>query len=140
MWPAILSVLGPIVGKVIDKIPNKEERELARLSLEKELAEQETKLLEIVISSANKQSDVNAVEAANSNVFVSGWRPALGWVCGAGMSWVFVIQPLATWICAAVGHPVNLPDLNSGNLMELVLGMLGLGGLRTFEKVKGVAR
>lgn len=81
-----------------------------------------------------QQADINAAEAANPNIFVSGWRPAIGWIGAAGLAYQYVVRPFAI---GAGWH--DLPSLDS-SLMELVTAMLGLGGLRTFEKIKGVAR
>jgi hypothetical protein len=80
-----------------------------------------------------KQAEVNAAEASNTNVFVSGWRPAIGWVGAAGLSYQFILRPILVGMGWA-----SLPTLD-GSLMELVFAMLGFGGLRTYEKVKGVA-
>lgn len=80
------------------------------------------------------QTDVNAVEAANPNIFVSGWRPMIGWIGAAGLAYQYVIRPLATGFGV-----VGLPPLD-GSLMELVVGLLGFGGLRTFEKYKGLTK
>jgi len=80
------------------------------------------------------QSQTNTAEAANPNLFVSGWRPAIGWIGAAGLAYQYVIRPLA----AATGYG-TYPALD-GSLMELVMAMLGLAGLRTYEKKIGVAR
>jgi hypothetical protein len=80
------------------------------------------------------QSQTNIAEATNPNLFVSGWRPAIGWIGAAGLAYQYVIRPLAT----ATGYG-TYPALD-GSLMELVMAMLGLAGLRTYEKKIGVAR
>lgn len=87
---------------------------------------------------AQMQADVNKVEAANSNFFVAGWRPAVGWVCSIGLLTQFIVAPLATWASGLFGKTVTFPSLDMGTLLTLLLGMLGLGGMRTFEKVNGV--
>lgn len=86
------------------------------------------------------QTEINAVEAAHENVFVSGWRPALGWTCAFAFGFIYVVGPMITWLSTMAGNPIPLPSFNVDALMGLTLGMLGLGGLRTYEKVKGVAR
>jgi hypothetical protein len=86
------------------------------------------------------QLKVNEVEAANPSVFVSGWRPFVGWVCTAALAIQFIISPTASWIAALLGHAVAFPSLDMGTLLTLLGGMLGLGGLRTVEKINGVAR
>ena len=85
------------------------------------------------------QMAVNAAEAANPSVFTSGWRPWIGWVCGAALAFQYVVAPLAVWLSAVVGHPLPVPPSLDNILLELMFGMLGMGGLRTFEKIKGVA-
>lgn len=85
------------------------------------------------------QIQVNMAEAASTSMFVAGWRPAIGWVCAAALAYQYLMRPLLSWGLAVVGHPIPpMPGLDQ-NLWELMLGMLGIGGLRTFEKVKGVA-
>ena len=82
---------------------------------------------------------VDAVEAASKSTFVAGWRPGIGWVCGAAMAYAYIVQPLGGFLLAAVGHPVALPAVSLSELMPVLLGMLGLGAMRTVEKVQGVA-
>jgi hypothetical protein len=86
------------------------------------------------------QSDVNAVEAANTNVFVSGWRPFIGWTCGLALAYQYVLAPLTMWITLTMGVHLAPPPKLDDMLWQLVFAMLGMGGLRTFEKIKGVAR
>jgi len=85
------------------------------------------------------QTDINKVEASNPSLFVSGWRPAIGWVCALALFYQYLIRPLATSILPAFN--ITLPPLMGldDNLWQLMMGMLGMGGLRTFEKVQGVA-
>lgn len=87
------------------------------------------------------QIAVNSSEALHSSVFVAGWRPFIGWVCGCGFFYQYIVRPLLPWTLtvAGVSDVPALPALD-GSLMELTIGMLGLGALRTFEKSKGVAR
>lgn len=84
------------------------------------------------------QLGVDKQEAASPNWMVAGWRPAVGWVCAAGIAVQFVFGPLATWISGLLRHPVVVPPLDLSTLMTLLLGMLGMGGMRTYEKTKGV--
>jgi hypothetical protein len=86
------------------------------------------------------QVEVNKVEAGHSSVFVAGWRPSIGWVCAAGLAWAFVVAPIASWSLMVLGIKAELPAIQFDHLFELVLAMLGIGGLRTFEKLRGVAR
>ena len=128
-------ILGPAINKILDLIPNSNER--ARAKEEFELA-----LLDPSVEAQTAQTEINKIEAAHSNVFVSGWRPAIGWTCGLGIMWSFFMEPILTWV-AVTFHVVELetlPGLDTGPLLTLVMAMLGLGTLRTFEKKNGVAR
>lgn len=82
------------------------------------------------------QSDINKVEAANEHIFVSGWRPFIGWVCGVALAYHFILQPVIAFIASAAGHPIALPVFDMGTLYTVLMGMLGLGTMRTFEKMK----
>jgi hypothetical protein len=87
------------------------------------------------------QMAVNAAEATHSSIFVAGWRPAIGWTCAAALAYQYVITPLAMWGSQVTGHPLPLPAIRiDEQLWELTTAMLGMGGLRTFEKLKGVAK
>lgn len=116
--------------KVIDKfVPDPEAKVKAEQALRADL-----------MAWDKSQTDVNTVEAQHENVFVAGWRPALGWTCAFAFAFIYVVGPMITWLTTLMGNPVPLPSFNVDALMGLTLGMLGLGGLRTYEKVKGVAR
>jgi hypothetical protein len=80
------------------------------------------------------QTDVNAVEAANPNIFVSGWRPMIGWIGAAGLAYQYIFRPLGVGF-----YGIALPPLD-GSLMELVVGLLGFGGMRSWEKYKGLTK
>jgi len=84
------------------------------------------------------QADVNKVEAANPKVFIAGWRPFIGWVCGTGLATQFIVGPFVTWIASLSGRPVAFPALDMGTLLTLLMAMLGFGGMRTYEKISGV--
>lgn len=87
------------------------------------------------------QIEVNKVEAASSSIFKSGWRPFIGWVCGTAFAYHFVLQPLLVFILTYAGYPVPaLPEFDMASLMTVLGGLLGLGGLRTFEKYKGITK
>ena len=122
-----LGAVADLAAVAINKIwPDKSEAERAQLAA--------------AVSLVQGQLEVNRAEAASSSVFTSGWRPAIGWVCGAALAYTYIVYPLVMWACAIWGPAVMPPKLgNDGMLYELLLGMLGLGGLRTFEKIKGVA-
>jgi hypothetical protein len=85
------------------------------------------------------QVTIDTAEASSSSPFASGWRPFIGWTCGAGFAVQFIVAPLATWVAGLVGHPLTFPPLDLATMLPLLGGMLGLGTLRTVEKVKGAA-
>ena len=128
-----VSALLDIGGKVFDRVfPDPAQAAAAKLELMK--LQQNGELTQIT-----GQMEINKLEATNPSIFVSGWRPAIGWICGAGFAVQFVVGPLAEWGSALYGHPVKFPQMDTGTMMPLLLGMLGLGGMRTAEKIQGVA-
>jgi hypothetical protein len=87
------------------------------------------------------QIEVNKAEAASSSIFKGGWRPFIGWVCGVAFAYHFVLQPFLIFVLTTLGQPVPyLPEFDMASLMTVLGGLLGLGGLRTFEKYKGVTK
>ena len=129
----LASLVGPIVSKFVDRIPDGNERARAKEALEKELVDAANSVM-------LAQTEINAVEAQHKSIFVAGWRPFIGWVCGVGIAWSMVVQPMAQWAIIAWGDGTQLPRIDTSYLMELVTAMLGMSGLRTFEKLKGVER
>ena len=118
------------VGNVIDDMHfSGEEKEELKLQMK----EIDAKLQE-------KQLDINKAEASHRSVFVSGWRPFLGWVSGLSIGYVYLFQPILDMILQMFQVQVDWVQLDLGQLMPLVLGMLGLGGLRSFEKAKGLTK
>ena len=101
--------------------------------------EAELEWARLVASSELAQIEVNKTEAAHESVFVSGWRPAIGWICGASFAWSFVVQPFLVFGLAVAGVTIPpLPVLDNAELMAILLGMLGLGGMRSWDKRNGV--
>ena len=112
-------------GKILDKLfPNPEER-----------AALQVKLIELQQSGELAQIEVNKIEAANENLFVSGWRPFIGWVCGIAFAYHLVFQPLLSFLLANAGHQTALPVFDRAMLTDTLFGMLGFGSLRTVEKM-----
>jgi hypothetical protein len=123
-----------IGAKLLDKIiPDKDAREKAQFELMKAAQDQD-------FQRSMGQMTTNTEEAKHASLFVAGWRPFIGWVCGFGLTYNFLIYPVLLWIISINGSTIKPPPLFSENLMELVLGMLGLGALRTYEKWKGVTK
>ena len=129
--------------KVLDKlIPDKEEKARIEVELFRMKQAGEFKEIDAELERIRTQTDINKTEAAHADVFVAGWRPAIGWVFALALAWQFIVAPaIQTIFILYTGHglPVPLPTID-GMLWELGFGMLGLGGLRTLEKIKGVAR
>lgn len=99
-------------------------------------AEIEMKLLELEAAGMNAQNAVNIEEAKNPSLFVSGWRPGVGWICVAGLAMHFVINPLIVWGTQLAGRTVQPPVFDAATLMSLVIPLLGLGAYRTYEKTR----
>jgi phenylpyruvate tautomerase PptA (4-oxalocrotonate tautomerase family) len=90
---------------------------------------------------AKSQIEVNKMEAKSGHWFVASWRPFIGWVCGVALAWHFVLAPFVIFFTAMFGVTLPpLPEFDMGSLMTVLMGMLGLGGLRTFEKYKKVTK
>lgn len=122
-------LIAPVAG-ILDKFV--EDKDL-KLQLQHEI--------ETAMQNANlAQLEVNKVEATHKSIFVAGWRPFVGWVCGVAMSYHFIIAPLVQFGFALGGVDQELPEFDFSQLSTVLMGMLGLGGLRTFEKMKGVAK
>ena len=139
----MLTAILPIAGKILDRvIPDKAAAEAAKMEMQRQYVAGDLKALEADVELAKSQIEVNQQEAKHDSLFVSGWRPAVGWVCVAGLAWNFILRPFAAWLTVLMGHSVAAmpPALDMGDLMTLLLGMLGLGGYRTYEKMRGVAR
>jgi len=129
----LASLVGPLVDKFVDRIPNGNERARAKEQLEQGLVDAAN---EVMLA----QTRINEAEASHKSVFVAGWRPFIGWFCGAGICGSMVAQPVFQWGMNMFGDGSQLPAVDTSYLMELVTAMLGMSGLRTFEKMKGVSR
>ena len=117
-----LNVVAGIIEKVVDKIDD--------FTLDKsEKAE--------LIQEINKaQIEVNKVEANSNSLFVAGWRPFVGWTCGVALCYHFVLQPFLVFLLYSSGYQMDLPVFDMTTLTTILMGLLGLGGLRSYEKVK----
>jgi hypothetical protein len=102
--------------------------------------ETERNRIQTIVTLTLAQMDVNKQEAASPSVFVAGWRPFIGWVCGTSLVYTYILYPFLLWASAIWAPELKPPQLvNDGMLFELMFGMLGLGAMRTFEKLKGRA-
>ena len=120
---SILSALAPAAMTILEKaIPDKDLRE----KLSHEIATMADRQM-------SAQIEVNKVEAAHKSLFVAGWRPAIGWICGLALLYSTIVSPiLGIWFI--------VPEVDTSLLTTVLMGMLGLGAMRTFEKTKGVSR
>jgi hypothetical protein len=127
------SLVGPVTGLLDKFIEDKDVKNKLAHDLST-MAERHAQEL------AKGQLEVNKVEAAHKSLFVAGWRPAIGWICGLGMASNFILIPMANFVLALTGSPVVVPLLDTGEMMPVLMGMLGLGAMRTYEKKEGVQR
>jgi len=136
MWQALL----PAVTSIIDKIiPDPQAAAEAKLKAMELAQKGELAALDADLKLALGQMEVNKAEAT-TDAYRGGWRPFCGWVCGAGLAYTFVVRPILPWVASLFGAVVPpMPPIDTDTLMMLLMGMLGLGGLRSFERVKGKA-
>lgn len=117
--------------------------DLAKIAIEKiwpNKTEAEKAQLAAAVAMVQGQLDINKVEAASSSAFVAGWRPWIGWVCGMAFAWNWIGLPIAMFALAYAGKPLQLSQADMTEMMPVLMGMLGLGAMRSYEKTKGVAR
>jgi len=134
-----ISAVLDIGGKLIDRLwPDPVQAATAKLEMFKAQQAGEFKAQEQIFELAKGQIDVNKVEASSTSNFVSGWRPFIGWVCGFGLVYSFIGQPLLAW-GSLIWNFALPPTLDLGTLLTILGGMLGLGSLRTVEKINKVA-
>ena len=127
---SIAETLTGVAGKVLDKFVQDKDLK-AKLDHELNMAFHEANLA---------QTEINKVEAASQSMFVAGWRPFVGWTCGVALMYHFLLLPLLHFILKATGNEVELPEFDFSHLSTILMGMLGLGSLRTYEKLRGVSR
>lgn len=135
----ISAMLG-IGDKIIDRLwPDPAQAAAAKLELIKMQQSGELAMMAADVDIAKGQMAINAAEASNGSLFIGGWRPFIGWTCGAAFAYKFVLAPAAAFALTAYGNPIVLPVLDFTEMSTVLLGMLGLGGMRTVEKIKGVS-
>lgn len=122
---------GGLIDKVLSFIPNPEEKAKAQ-------REMQVALLDAAIRAESDQREINKVEAANPSLFVAGWRPAVGWLCVATLAYQWLAAPTVSWIIVVTGHDLMpLPVLGRDDAQTLLYALLGIGGLRTIDKMTG---
>ena len=128
------ALIGPVTGLLDKFVEDKDQKAL----LAHEIATMSEKHAYELVSA---QLEINKAEAQSASVFKGGWRPFIGWVCGTAFAYHFVLQPLLMFLIPAFGIVLpDLPEFDMSSLMTVLMGMLGLGGLRTYEKHKGVSK
>lgn len=141
------SIIGGNIGDAVAKIVGlfKVDPTVA-LSKQVELQEIQlqlaSKLQDQIAAQVQGQIEVNKQEASNPKIFVAGWRPFIGWICGIGLGVQFIVNPLFTWgseLATKTHTAIPFPSLDLGTLMTLLFGMLGLGAMRTYEKTNGAS-
>ena len=140
----MIQVLLPVIGKVLDQIlPNTKEAEQAKAKLAEMALQGELQALQADIDIAKAQILVNEKAAQSGDLFVSGARPFILWVCGGAFAWSYLLRDFTLLLAHIGGTPIEpeiLPKPDLSEMMPILLGLLGLGGFRTYEKLKGVAR
>lgn len=122
---------GGLIDKVLAFIPNPEEKAKAQ-------REMQAALMDAAIKAESDQRDINKVEAANPSMFVAGWRPAVGWLCVATLAYQWIFAPVVSWLFVVSGHDLTpLPVLGRDDAQTLLYALLGIGGLRTIDKMSG---
>jgi len=134
MIPLITTLLPSIMDVAGRFLPEDKEK---RAAAEREI---EAKLTDSLAKIDLAQLDINKTEAAHRSLFVAGWRPFIGWSCGVALAYTYIVQPILTFGLAQAGYLVDLPAVDISQMMPVLMGMLGLGGLRSWEKVKGVSK
>jgi hypothetical protein len=130
----ISALIGPVTGLLDKFIPDADEK--ARIA--HELATMGEKHAQQL---ALSQIEVNKAEAASGSIFKGGWRPAVGWVCASAFAYHFVLQPILLFVVALTGTELpTLPEFDMGTLLPVLGGMLGIGGLRSYEKKQGLTK
>ena len=130
-----VTAIGNVIGVVGDIIKARVPDVNQRAALENEITK---KLIEMDWLGLKGQLDANIEEAKHQSVFVAGWRPFIGWTCGSALAYNFIGQPLMAFFAGLwLGKAPFIPMLDNSDLMAILLGMLGLGGMRTWEKIKG---
>lgn len=137
MWQALIPLLGTVFDRVL---PDPAKAAEAKLQVMELAQKGELAALDAETRIALAQVDTNKAEAQGASPMQRNWRPAIGWVCAAALAWDTIGRPMLTFGLAVAGHQVPaMPVLSTDQLYGLLFGLLGLGGLRTVEKVKGAA-
>lgn len=141
---SLLPDIMPTIGKILDRvIPDPVAAQKAQIDIAQALANRDQAWAEMISKQNEQQATINLAEAQSPSFWTSGWRPAVAWVCVFGFAYSFVIAPMVAWGAAILGTALGIafpspPTLDNGSLMTLLLGLLGLSGLKTAERIGGV--
>ena len=133
----MLNLLGSLIGPVTGLLDKFIEDKDTKNALAHEIATLSQKQAQEAMIA---QLEVNKAEAAHKSLFVAGWRPFNGWVCGLGFFSNFIVIPVANFVLQLLSNPVIIPMIDTSQMMPVLMGMLGLGAMRTVEKVQKVSR
>lgn len=136
-WSVLTKFLGGSVGNLADGVAGAVDRFVE--------TEEERKAAELLLIKIQQQPDkwqleVNKIQAAHRSVFVAGPRPFIMWTCGVGIALNFIFFPIADWVITLMNVGISMPEIKNEQLMTLVLSLLGLGSLRTYEKRNGLTQ
>jgi len=136
----LTSFLGKMVGSGVGQLAKDTAEVIDRfVETPEEKAAGALLLMKIQQEPDKWQTEINKIEAGHRSLFVAGWRPFIGWICGTGLGMHFILFPLLEWTTALLGNKIAAPSVEWQVLMTLVLSLLGLGATRTYEKQKGLA-
>lgn len=136
---ALGGIISAVSGVIEKLVPDPDLKVKLQTQMQLAVLDKQADLDKAVLEAARMQVEVNLKEAESPSLFVAGWRPFIGWVCGVAFACTFLVQPFFTWVSAMFGGPA-FPTLDSATLMSLTMGLLGLGTMRTVEKFQGVER
>ena len=137
----VLGVGEKIIDRVFpDKVKQESERAAARATLLGMNLDETKAILDVAKTETEGQLAVNKAEAANASLFVAGWRPFIGWVCGSAFAYKYVVAPILVAVLPLLGVPFVLPAIALDEMLPILFGMLGLGAFRTYEKIKGATK
>lgn len=137
-----VSTIMPMIDKMVVSITDPAAKDKARTDILNLILTQiqANSANTVITNEDNDQTQINVAESSNASIFVSGWRPFIGWICAIGLLYQFLLMPFISWILLVIGiHVAAMPGLDN-TLWQLVFAMLGLGGLHTYEKVQGLPK
>lgn len=136
-WGGAAEKFLDLIGRIV---PDPQAKAAAALEVQRMAQAGEFKEIDAALEIARQQNDVNKAEAQSADPFTSRWRPSVGYVCAAGLAYASILEPVIRVLAPMFGHAGPLPAVDTTLTMQLLFGLLGLGGFRTYEKAKGAAK